>query len=158
MFGGNFVFKGFPSENRNGNTLNIRAGLAITTRSTNKEGAWEFVRTILSSDWQLENTWVFPVNKTAFDVRAAEAMRHDENGSHTMGWNGFSIEITPMTQGELDQIMALINSAAGMSSWDDGLLNIIMEGAEDFFNGRHDAQTAAGVIQSSASIYIAERS
>jgi len=159
MFDGNFVFKGFPSENRNGNTLNTRAGLAITTRCTDKEGAWEFVRTLLSSDWQLENTWVFPVNKAAFDVRAAEAMRFEENaGRHTMGWNGYVAELMPMTQEELDQIMTLINSAAGTSSWDEGLLNIIMESAEDFFNGRHDAQTAAGVIQNRASIYIAERS
>jgi len=158
MFGGDFVFKGFPSESRNGNTLNVQAGLAITTRCADKDGAWSFIRTLLSSDWQLENTWDFPVNKAAFDERAAEVMFWDESVSHTMGWNGYSVELTPMTQEELDQVMELINSAAGTSGWDEGLMNIIMEGAEDFFNGRHNAQAAARVIQSAASIYIAEQS
>jgi len=39
-----------------------------------------------------------------------------------------------------------------------GLMEIIDEGAVDFFSGRSSAQEAARIVQNRASIYIAEQS
>lgn len=160
MFGGEIVFKGFPTDSRNGNSLNISAGLAITSSSSDKDGAWEFIRGILDKDYQLDNiTWNFPTNKAAFDVFVEEAMAEVENEfDHAYYMNGMRIEERPLSQAELNQIMTLINSASGITSYDEALMNIIMEGAEDFFSGRSTAQNAARVIQNRASIYIAEQS
>jgi len=160
MFGGDIVFKGFPTESRSGNSLNIGSGLAVTTTCIDKAGAWTFLRTILTNDWQKENVqWNFPTNKVAFDEKAKEAMTMDENSDTQIGWGrDMMITLTAMTQEELNQIMALIDSVSGIASYDEALMNIINEGAADFFSGRSSAQDAARIIQSRTSIYISEQS
>jgi len=162
MFGGDIVFKGFPTDSRNGNALGINSGIAITTRCTDKEGAWEFMRTFLTADWQRENIdWGFPTNKTAYNEMVQEAMREkgEEEGYVIWGYGGgMEYEQTPLTQQEADRIMALIESTTNISAYDEALMNIIMEGASDYFSGLGSAQDTARVIQSRASIYISEQS
>lgn len=83
-FGGEVVFKGFPADSRSGSSFVTYFGLAITTRSSHKDGAWEFLREFLTSDWQRNNArWSgFPVNKEVFDEMAAESMVERD------GWGG----------------------------------------------------------------------
>jgi hypothetical protein len=59
---------------------------------------------------------------------------------------------------EVNQVLALIDSASGIASRDEALMNIVMEGAADYFSGRSSAQDAARVIQNRVSIYVAEQS
>ena len=169
IFGGQIVFKGYPSENRSGNSISAGSGIAMTTRCSDKDGAWAFMRTIISEDWQRTNMrWNFPTNKVVFDELLVEAMTPqtytDEDGNEVEvsmgGWgmNGFSIEIYAVTQEEADEILALINSVSGDSGYDENLMTIITEGAEDYFSGRSSVQDAIRVIQSRASIYVAEQS
>jgi len=160
MFGGDIVFKGFPTENRNGNSLIVHSGLAITSRCTNKDGAWEFMRTFLTADWQRENIdWSFPTNKVAFDEKLKDAMTEKEEDEIYTYYkmDGMEFRQTAVTQQEADRIVALINSVSSIASYDEALMNIIMEGASDYFSGLSSAQDAARVIQSRASIYIAEQ-
>jgi len=168
MYGGDLVFKGFPTDNRQGNSINISGGLAMTSKCIDKEGAWQFMRTILAEDWQRNNVWGFPTNKNVFYEKLEEATTPqyytDWEGNeveikHSMGWgDGFMIEYGAMSQEEADQIMELINSVTGTSSQDQVLSDIISEDATEFFNGRRTAREAARIIQSRASIYIAEQS
>ena len=158
IFGGDVVFKGFPAENRQGNTLVIDSGLAITTNCTDVDGAWAFLRTLLSKEFQFEyNWWGFPTNKEIFDERLSEAMKEKEFKS-SWGWGNITIEIEPTTQKEADQILALIDSASGTANYDIKLINLVTENAADFFSGRSTARDAARIIQSRAGIYISEQS
>jgi len=160
MFGGDIVFKGFPTASGNGNSLSIWSGLAITTRSSHPEGAWEFMRSIISANWQRDNvsTWNFPTNRIIFDERAREAMENRE-GSHFWMWGPDSeVEIGPVTQAEVDLVLMIIDTAFGIASYDEALMNIINENAEDFFNGRTSAQDTARIIQSRVSRLISEQS
>ena len=195
QLGGEIVFKGFPTESRTGNTISPGVGIAMTTRCRDKEGAWEFMRTILTEDFQRSSMrWNFPTNKAVFDEMLTEAMTPeyyiDEDGNEVevpklnygmavpmpaprsrggvsvsassvaidSGYSPGEIVIYAMTQEEADQIMALIDSMSGSYGYDERLMEIVSEGAEDYFNGRRTAQDAAGVIQSRASIYVAEQS
>jgi len=168
LFGGEIVFKGFPSDNKRGNSLSIGSSLSMTTRCRSKEGAWQFMRTVLTEEWQTNNNWGFPTNKAAFDTLLKDAMTPryftDEYGNQVeesqggWGWGDTMIEIYALTQREADNIMDLINSVSGTASYNESLMMIINEGAEDFFSGRSSAQEAARVIQSRASIYVAEQS
>ena len=164
MFGGDIVFKGFPTESRNGNSLFINTSLAITTSSDHADGAWEFLRTILTSNWQRDNTWGFPTNMELFNEKIEEAMREREDEM----WPGFARDVVidmpgfptqtpPLTQAQIDQVIALINSATNIFNYDEALINIIQEGAHDFFTGRSSAEAAARVVQSRVQIYVAER-
>jgi ABC-type glycerol-3-phosphate transport system substrate-binding protein len=167
-FGGDIVFKGYPTESRNGNSLSLGMTLAITTSCVDKDGAWEFMRTFFTPDWQRENSsWRFPLNQTIFDELIVEAMTEREPPEWddwaprprvdmpTMpGWGPDE----PLTQAQVNQVLALIDSVTGVTDWNESLMEIITEGAEDFFNGRGSAQDAARIIQSRASILVAEQS
>ena len=169
-FGGEIVFKGFPNENRTGNSLDISTGVAITTSCSNVDGAWEFIRTILTQEWQRNNiSWRFPTNKAVFNEMAENALKESEDQQ-----DGFARVVSdsavvrmpgmpydpppPLTQAHIDQVIALIDSVSGIVNYEETLMNIIMEGAADFYNGRSSAQDAARIIQSRVGIYIAEQS
>jgi len=166
-FGGEIVFKGFPTESRNGNSFNLGSSLAITTSCVDKDGAWEFIRSFLTADWQRNNiSWQFPLNQTVFDEMVVDAMTEREDD----GWGG-SIDIAvprmptmpgfgwndPLSQAHINQVLALIEATTNITDYNQALMTIIQEGAEDFFNGRGSAQDAARVIQSRATILVAEQ-
>ncbi len=50
--GNKLYFKGYPSNSKNGVILSPDISFAIMSNSDNKEGAWEFIRTFLSDDYQ----------------------------------------------------------------------------------------------------------
>jgi len=158
MFGGEITFKGLPTENKNGNTMSVSLGLAMTTECNDKTGAWEFLRVILTREWQLSNIFDFPVNKEAFYIKAEKAMVIEETPDWWSSEWGVFPGLFPLTQKELDQTIALINSLSGIVYLNDDLMNIIREVASDFFNGRYStAQEAARIIQSRAAILVAEQ-
>jgi len=140
-FGGDLVFKGLPVEGRNGNALFITLGFAMTSGSENKEGVWEFLKMLLDEDFQLNTSMYkgFLTNKAAFNTVFEKA---DE-----------------LTPADLEKIIALIDSASGFGDdLDEGVWNIIREGAMDFYNGRNNAQETARIIQSRVSTLVSERS
>jgi len=168
-FGGEIVFKGFPTESRNGNSLSLGTSLAITTSCVDKDGAWEFIRTILTADWQRNNiSWAFPLNQTVFDEMVVTAMTAREDDSmDTWAQPGGVIRMPtmpgfghddPLTQAQINQVLALIDSVTSITDYNQALMEIIQEGAEDFFNGRGSAQDAARIIQSRARILVSEQS
>jgi ABC-type glycerol-3-phosphate transport system substrate-binding protein len=156
--GGEIIFKGFPAENRNGNTLNSYSGFAITEKCVDKEGAWSFIKSFLNEDWLRDNTrHSIPIMQSVFDEKLKDAMTEDEWGHGTVGMNGLMIELKPLTQAEADQILALINSVTSTVSYDDFIWNIVSESASSFFAGQISAQDAVRVIQNRVSTYVAEQ-
>jgi len=167
MFGGEVVYKGFPTESRRGSSLQIGSSLAITTTCKSQEGAWEFMRLFLTADWQRDNmSWMFPTNKTVFNEMVERAMTADEDDYYSIARPAPMYDIgydmwtppPPLTQAEVNQVIELIDSVSGIVNFEETLINIIQEGAQDFFGGRGSAQDAARVIQNRVSIYIAEQS
>jgi len=157
-FGGELVFKGFPTEGRNGHSIRANGGLAITTGASDRDAAWSFLRTFLSESSQ-RDIWDFPTNRAAFDAGAAEAMAPvPEDFSHVWWVDGVAVELRPLTQAQMDLFIEAIRLAPGVAGWDQVILDIVTEGADDFFSGRGSAQDAARVIQSRVSIYVAEQS
>jgi ABC-type glycerol-3-phosphate transport system substrate-binding protein len=157
-FGGDLVFKGFPAANRNGNYMSLDSGLAITSTCKDKEGAWEFVRLLLTDEWQKENLMRlqgFPTNKAAFDEVVRDAM-YPQWPKHSH-WGGLDVVIGAATREEIDQVMALIDSMSSALLHDTDLWVIIREGIDDFFNGRNTAEDTARIIQNRVSRYLAEQ-
>ena len=158
-FGEDFVFKGYPTDSGSGNSLSAYPRLAISAMSEHKEGAWEFLRVILSEQWQRNNTqyYNFPTNKIVFEERLARA----RDGNETEFWAGAMVFPGGMREDPsafVDRTLALINSAEGLPSGYDPILDIIFEGIDDIFSGRSTPQEAARIIQSRASIFVAEQS
>jgi len=157
FFGGDIVFKGYPVENRNGHLMNFGDSIAITVTCTDKAGAWEFIRSTVTEDFQRRDPFYgIPVNKVVFEEMLERAMVKPPFpdfywGEHTVPW-------TELTKEEADRIREMISNPLNITaSTDPNLYNIIEEETSKFFNGHISAEDAARIIQNRAAIFMSEQ-
>ena len=166
------VFKGFPTETRDGHAMQISSSaFAITTKCKNKEGAWEFLRTYLTNEYQTgDYLWDYPINKKALEKKAEQAMTEEYYDDPFTGerikqakmsyWQEGSetpIEIYAMSKEDVDMIMDLINSITRARNYDDAIVKIIIEDATPFFKGQKTAEATADILQNRISLYVNEQ-
>ena len=167
QMGEEVTFIGFPTEEGNGSVIMLSSNaFAISAKSANKDGAWEFIRYYLTEEYQKSGEFYeFPIVKSAFEEKAKEATGKsywiDENGEkveyddyYYMG--GEEIILEPFTQEEVDEICEFIYSVKKVNKFDNNIRNIINEEAQSFFEGQKSAQEVAQIIQSRAQIFVDE--
>ncbi|MEM5768521.1 MAG: extracellular solute-binding protein, partial [Bacillota bacterium] len=71
MFGGAITFKGFPSASGGGNIAQVSGGLAVTTSCKDKDGAWQFIRSLLTEEYQDNLSWNYPILQASYDKKLA---------------------------------------------------------------------------------------
>ena len=161
------TFIGFPTAEGNGSVINPNYNsFALSARSKNLEGAWEFIRYYLTDEYQNSDSYYeFPVSKKAFLEKAAKALEKpywiDQDGNkveydETYYINGEEIILEPFTQAEVDEICEFIYSVNKVSRFDNNIRNIITEEAAYFFEGQKSAQEVAKIIQSRAQVFVDE--
>ncbi len=173
LFGEKATYIGYPNHERKGNLIQPTSGsMAMTAKSKHKDGAWEFIKTVLSEEYQDSlideyGGFGFPVKKSSLDKQFELDMTpnyyEDENGNKvespktTWGYDDFEMEIMAATQEEIDAVRGLIESADKLSSnANEQLVNIITEESEPFFKGQKSAADTAGIIQNRIQIYVNE--
>lgn len=167
IFGEDISFVGYPSKFSCGSVA--KGGdltVAMSVKSTNKEGAWEFIRSLLEEDYQNNYVSYFPLLRSAFDNKAAEASKAyyatDENGNQVeqatlmVGNNDFTLEVFSAKEEEIAQVKELIGRIDRMERVDDQVLSIVAEEAGAYFDGQKSVEDVVGVIQSRANIYMNE--
>lgn len=165
-FGEKITMIGFPSSNEDGSVISADMQFALSSKSSNKEGAWAFLRTFLTDEYQEENVrYGFPISIKRLNELAAEAREKpyymDENGNKeeydsTYYINGQEIIIPPMTKEETDAFIEQLYSFTQVYKQDDTLLNIITEESAPYFAGQKSAKDVASIIQSRVQIYVNE--
>ena len=159
---------GFPivNENDNGGRFESSFSLAISSNSKCKDVCWSFFEYMLSDDFQNQLTWYIPVSKSAFDAKAQEAMSPDtyidENGNEqvmdfTVYRGNTEVKVPEMTQEYVDKIKNYIEGVTVSSYYDEQLYTIVDEEVQKYFAGDQDAKQTSDVIQSRASLYLAEQ-
>ena len=158
-YGGDAVNRiGFPNEEGvSGNSISPSTeGLmfSIPQSTKDKDAAFRFVRFLYSRSWQEGikevSPWGdifyyidgFPMRRSAVDARFEKLLTNEE----------YSFD-----QAEIDRTMAFIEGIDHFAWPNNDLYNIITEEAMYYFEGAKTAEEVASVIQSRASLYLAER-
>ena len=174
-FGGTATFIGYPSNNGVGNMLYLGEGFGMSSSCKNKQAAWEFLRTIMTEEYQ-STVWSLPVNVHAFEKQLEKAMtpeyQKDAEGNYLLDENGERIEVSrggvgfadgtvydvyAMTQEQADRIMELINTTTRSYEANSSIYQIAQEQAQAFFAGQKSAEDVARLVQSKANIYVNEQ-
>lgn len=164
-YGEDITLIGFPSEDRKGSAIMSGLELVMSSKSKNKDGAWEFLRYFLTDEYQKEITYGWPLNMKHIDALAEEAKKRpyyqDENGEtveydQTYSVGDIEVPISPMTQQEIDEVINFVKSVDQIYNFNSNLQSIIAEEAAPFFAGQKKAAESADIIQSRVQVYVNE--
>lgn len=176
MFGEPISYVGYPViDDESGCLLSGSGCFGITTKSSNKDGAWEFIENYLSTRDTMFS-YGLPSNRQQLEETIAESQKveyaTDENGEPLLDENGEPIILGmggfgyddwdytyhPVTDEEVATLMKLIDMARPVPSQNTEIMDIISEEAEAFYNGQKSVDDVAAQIQSRASMYVGENS
>lgn len=171
VMGSDIKYMGFPTFDGKGSgnyINNTNDFYAINAASNKKDGCWEFLRTLLTAEYQLEQfagnrSSAFPTNNDALNTLAEQSTQrlYDENGEEITSRGFFGMFIgeayEPATQEDVDQILALIDSVEGIQAYDLKVGDIVREEVASFISGDQDAAKTAAVIQSRVGNYMSEQ-
>lgn len=169
VFGEDISFVGFPTDNGVGSIL--RSGnvtYALSAKSKNLDGAWNFVRYYLTKDYQdtvQEQEYNLPVLRSSFEDNVNAATERpfylDEDGNKveyddTYYINGEEIILPTLTKEQVDKIVSFVESVNKSGYYNEAVSNIIDEEAGAYFSGQKSAKDVAAVIQSRVQVYVNE--
>lgn len=210
--GDEMTFVGFPHAGDDYATsqLNFDIILGISEKSNVKDGAWDFIKKVLTSTVTEEETKYYDYNSAPENVEfvpevggvltpAEGSSRYKLVASEMSYWNNYGnfpivradleklaqqalvpskyvnengelvesentsyigdeeIKISQMTQEDVDECMALIESCTSVSHTNEDLQAIIDEEASAYFAGTKSVDETAKTIQSRASIFMSEQ-
>ena len=148
--------------------------ICMTTACKDKDGAWGFIRSLLSMDAQMQSP-AFPMLKSAFEQQAEAAMQQDyvtdEDGNpildasgnpipvilYTVGFFSETVDVYAVTPEQYKAVCDLIDRTTSVFTFDENLMNILTEETAAYFAGAKTLDETAAMIQNRASLYIAEQ-
>lgn len=171
MYNGSITFIGYPSAEKEGSYFSLRCNMGIYSKSKVKDGAWEFIRTFMTKDYQCKQVsngmmWDVPSRKDALELKNKIAMTtekfKDEYGvehgpvDSGWGWDDLEVKIGPSSQEDVDIYMDLINNTKKIGGWNQAILDIISEESKAYFSGDKSLDETADIIQNRAKTYVNE--
>lgn len=156
MFNGDMALKGFPDVPGSGAVFNLNGtSLAIASTCKNQDAAWSFVRTLLTREYQENNTYGFCTNRELCEENI-QSMVGESYYSYDQV-TGEEKEII-FTQENADLIADLIDNTSMVADYNTSQINdIINEEVAYYFSGEKTAQDVAATIQNRVSIYVNEQ-
>jgi hypothetical protein len=170
MWGGQVELYGFPGQTQGQSAFVLGdEEFAINANSTQKEGAWTFLRTYFTEEYQYD-TYVdsayhlFPANVHALERAAQEAQEplysQDENGNlveNTWRGNQEGFDYHAATQAQVDQVLAAIAQTSRIASVDYDLINLAQEEATGYLQGELTLDQTLRTTQSVLTTYWSEQ-
>lgn len=174
--GEDIVMVNYPGSTNEGNVLMLLSQntYAINADSLSKDGAWEFIKFVLSEEQQnameqgkfQSGQWYIPMNKAIFEKQMQKWQTPnyiiDENGEKVE--SPYTLFVSEDIQFEIyhatDEDVALwtqvIENVTSVQENNYVLTNIIMEEAGPYFDGQKSVDEVAEIIQGRISIYVNE--
>ena len=176
MFGSDVVFIGYPTaDGENGHYVPVSSdAYAISSKSENKDGAWEFIEKFLVED-EARFTMGFPALKSKLEMEIKKELNSgyvlddsgdpvlDEDGEPIVNtsfsshfFDGWTYTYRPSTQEEIDIVLKVLNEIQLEPESGREIMNIINEEAEAFYQGQKTVDQVAEVIQRRVKLYVNE--
>lgn len=137
VYGDDPVFVGFPDGDMGCSYYICGLGYAIPAQSSNKEGAWAYIKHMLSVEAQRYVTAGLPVILKAFELAL-------EDGDVSEDMQRKALELLERTK-------------YAESVQDSGLKDIITDSCRNYFDGTATLDDTVDIIQSRASVYMSEQ-
>lgn len=171
VFGDDMTFAGYPSENGSGSKIIISRQFAIMEDSSEKDGAWEFLKSVVDSEKVSPQISGIPVTEKGVETVCKAALEKpyffDElnDGKKTyfdeIGYDSCTnlpITISPMSEADMRKYAEFVRSIDRVSSGVESVVdNIVREETELYFSGEYSAQKCAEMIQNRVSILLSEQ-
>lgn len=134
---------GYPGAPGNGAAIHCSAEFSIVSTSQVQDGAWEFLRTLLTEDFQSEVTGtMLPIRQDSFQLHLETmAQRNPDIPSE-----------------EFTALAELIQGACYRVRSSSPVITIVQEEASAFFAGDKTAEDVAAIIENRVRIYLSEQS
>ena len=165
---GKEVFIGMPSPNGSGMSALPMMTLAIAESSSHKEEAWDFIRFMFSEDQQFAYSQSFfsiPINRAALDRKNAEEIKMIKE--YNQQFEGVDPEtsvdlskfgrLSEVNEDDARELVALVENVSTISSIDTGIMVIINEEVQGYFENQRSAEDVCKIIQNKATTKVRER-
>ena len=156
---------GYPTADGAAPLISLDNGLAISENVSDEveEGAWAFICFMLEN-LDGEDEWSLPITKAGLEavLQSAQEQSWYMDGDEKVYYDDYyyigdvEYTISPLTDEQVDDFMAYIESAGTAGSYDSDLLDIITEEAAAYFSGDKSASEVASLIQNRVKIYLGE--
>ncbi len=173
--GGALLWPGHPvadGEQKTGGGVASPYGecFSICRNSSNREAAWECIKSWLTADMQ-RGVKGIPLLRSVSEERIQDALTLEyetvdgikqEKIKYDIGVciseaEVVRIELSCITEEDAEIYRSIIENTYRSSGKDTGILDIIMEEAGAYFEKGKDAATVADIIQNRVSVYVSER-
>lgn len=142
-------FIGWPTPDGScGTDASLNTQLAICSLSEHQEGCWEFIKYMLmnaNTDRGVMPGYPLLMYRPALEESIAKAMA-DEDAQ------------VKMTRADADKLLDFLDAIENLSDYDRAIMDIINSECQAMFAGDKTPEETAKLIQSRASLYVAEQS
>ena len=168
VYGGKFTYIGYPSKDKSGSRFIFNNCIGMSSKCSDKDGAWKFMRTFLTADYEKDRYFETyePIREDMFakKVEALKATKDftDEYGNEITAVSGkdsmeeIEIDKKPVTDEDAARYRALIDNAKGLQYYNNAVDNIIEEEVAAYFSGDKSVDEVCKIIQDRVSTYVNE--
>lgn len=164
LYGRTPTYIGYPFDTGNGNLAAVvDTAIGISATSKNKAEAWEFLRSLLDSEFQDRIERGLPLRISSLEQKLEDAKKaeFDSNGEkevkEQLVFDGEEpVNIYEISKEDAETLKKVIYNIEYSMTIDPNLYNIILEEADYLFHDDRNVDDVADIIQNRASVYINE--
>lgn len=168
MFREDITFIGYPNKDKSGSYFMFDQQIGISSKSEHKDAAWEFIRILMSKEFQGRNGNIsfMPTRIDCYEMmikaKTTTEKYTDELGQEVLplegeyGIDNLYVNMSPLSKEDVEQFNELINSTYKKKSFETKIFDIINEEAQAYFVGDKDIDETAKIIQSRVTTYVNE--
>ena len=162
MMKGDYVIAGFPETEGTGSyflklgaspnewrgTVGANTRVGILAASSNKDGAWRFIRTLMDGSELIGLGNGIPALKATFEKMLEREISDDFDER---------FQISYFTAADAERLREQVYGTTKLVVPDEGLIRLMREEIKRYYDGQLSAPEAAAAIQNRARIYVSEQ-